>query len=141
MQTTERKSITIETVVNAPGDKVWKCWNDPEAIMRWCQASDDWHAPYAENDLRKGGKFKTTMAAKDGSVSFDFEGVYTNVIPNSTIEYELGDGRRVSISFTSEGNETRIVETFDAEGTHSLDMQRDGWQAILNNFKKYTENN
>ena len=81
------------------------------------------------------------MAAKDGSVSFDFEGVYTNVIPNSTIEYELGDERRVSISFTSEGNETRIVETFDAEGTHSLDMQRDGWQAILNNFKNYTENN
>ena len=141
METTTRKSITVETTVHAPVDKVWKSWNDPKAITQWCQASDDWHAPYAENDLRKDGKFKTTMAAKDGSVSFDFEGTYTNVIPNNSIEYEMADGRRVSVSFLSQGNDTKVVETFDAENTHSLEMQREGWQAILNNFKKFAEAN
>ena len=141
METTTRKSITVETTVHAPVDKVWKSWNDPKAITQWCQASDDWHAPYAENDLRKDGKFKTTMAAKDGSVSFDFEGVYTTVIPNNSIEYEMADGRRVSASFLSQGNDTKVVETFDAENTHSLEMQREGWQAILNNFKKFAEAN
>jgi uncharacterized protein YndB with AHSA1/START domain len=140
METTQRKSITVETIVHAPVEKVWKHWNEPESITRWCQASDDWHAPYAENDLRKDGKFKTTMAAKDGSVSFDFEGVYTKVTSNSAIEYEMADGRRVSITFTPQGNDTKVVETFDAENTHPLEMQRDGWQAILNNFKKFTEN-
>lgn len=141
METTTRKSITVETTVHAPVDKVWKSWNDPKAITQWCQASDDWYAPYAENDLRKDGKFKTTMAAKDGSVSFDFEGVYTNVIPNNSIEYEMADSRRVSVSFLSQGDDTKVVETFDAENTHSLEMQREGWQAILNNFKKFAEAN
>lgn len=141
METTERKIITVETLIHAPVEKVWTCWTDPQSIMRWCQASEEWHAPHAENDLRKDGKFKTTMAAKDGSVSFDFEGVYTKVVANSAIEYDLGDGRHVSISFSPQGDHTRIIESFDAENTHSLDMQRDGWQAILNNFKQYTESN
>jgi uncharacterized protein YndB with AHSA1/START domain len=141
METVERKSITIETTVHAPVEKVWKHWSDPQSIMKWCQASDDWHAPHAENDLRENGKFTTTMAARDGSMSFDFGGVYTKVIPNSLIEYELGDRRRVSVAFTPQGNDTRVVETFDAENTHPLEMQRDGWQAILNNFKKFTEAN
>jgi uncharacterized protein YndB with AHSA1/START domain len=97
--------------------------------------------PYAENDLRTNGKFKTTMAAKDGSVSFDFEGVYTKVENNKRIEYTMADGRTVKVLFESKGNETKVTETFDAEGEHSIDQQRTGWQTILENFKKYTENN
>ena len=132
-------AITIETTVNAPIEKVWKTWAEPEHITKWCQASDDWHAPNSENDLRTGGKFKTTMAAKDGSFSFDFGGTYTDVVDHKKIAYSLDDNRKVVIHFSSEGNTTKIVETFDPESVNSIDMQRDGWQAILNNFKKYTE--
>lgn len=138
---TKESTITVETSVKAPIDKVWRYWSEPEHITRWATASDDWHAPYADNDLRKDGKFKTTMAAKDGSFSFDFEGVYTNVKQNNVIEYVMGDGRKAKILFEEKGNETRIVETFNPENENPLDMQRDGWQAILNNFKKYTESN
>jgi uncharacterized protein YndB with AHSA1/START domain len=139
MQTTQRTAITVEATVKAPVEKVWKCWSEPESITKWCQASDDWHAPYADNDLRTNGKFKTTMAAKDGSASFDFEGVYTNVQEHKLIEYEMADGRKVSTKFIPQGNETRVVETFDAESVNPIEMQRGGWQAILDNFKRYTE--
>ncbi|HYC84938.1 MAG TPA: SRPBCC family protein [Chryseosolibacter sp.] len=135
----EKTRITVETKVNAPVAKVWESWSDPRHITQWCQASDDWHAPHAENDLRDGGKFKTTMAAKDGSVSFDFEGVYTRVENHQRIEYAMSDGRTVEVTFSTEGNQTRIVETFDAENTHPIEIQRGGWQAILDNFRKYTE--
>lgn len=138
-ETTNPISVTVEALVNAPVEKVWKTWNTPEDITKWCQASDDWHAPYAENDLRKGGKFKTTMAAKDGSFSFDFGGEYTNVEINKVIEYVMEDGRKTKIVFTAQGNETKIVETFDAESENPVEFQQQGWQAILNNFKKYTE--
>jgi uncharacterized protein YndB with AHSA1/START domain len=141
METKEQTAITIESVVKAPIEKVWRNWTEPDAITKWCQASSDWHAPYADNDLRKDGKFKTTMAARDGSMSFDFEGVYTHVELHRTIEYVLADGRRVSVSFYPQGNETKVVETFDPENTHPADFQRQGWQAILDNFKKYTEEN
>ena len=141
MATKEKTSITVELKVKAPVEKVWKYWNEPEHIKKWAFASDDWHVPYSENDIRTNGKFKTTMAAKDGSFSFDFEGVYTNVQPNKLIEYEMGDGRKVQISFASKGNETKVTETFDAEETNSIEMQRGGWQAILDNFAKHTENN
>ena len=141
METAEKTAITVEAVVKAPVEKVWKYWNEPEHIKRWAFASDDWHAPYSENDLRKDGTFKTTMAAKDGSFSFDFGGVYTEVQTNKVIEYVMTDGRKVSILFNSNGNETKVTETFDPENTHPLDMQRAGWQAILDNFKKYTEEN
>jgi len=141
METTARKTITVETMVNSPIEKVWSCWSEPRHITKWCQASDDWHAPYADNDLRTGGKFKTTMAAKDGSFSFDFEGVYDNVEKYKVIEYKISDGRSVKIVFTPTDNSTKIIETFEAEDTHSIDMQRTGWQAILDNFKKYTEAN
>jgi uncharacterized protein YndB with AHSA1/START domain len=140
METAEKK-ITVETVVKAPIEKVWKYWSEPEHIKRWAFASDDWHAPYADNDLRKDGKFKTTMAAKDGSFSFDFGGVYTNVIENKLIEYTMGDGRTVKVTFSGNDNGTKVTETFDPESENPLDMQRDGWQAILENFKKHTENN
>lgn len=141
METTERSSITIQTSVKAPIEKVWKYWSEPDHITRWATASEDWHAPYADNDLRKDGKFKTTMAAKDGSFSFDFEGIYTNVKQHKEIEYVMSDGRKAKIAFTADGNETKITETFDPEAENPVDMQRDGWQAILNNFKKYTESN
>jgi|SRR5690606_14949604 uncharacterized protein YndB with AHSA1/START domain len=138
--TTENKTrITVEATVNAPVEKVWACWNEPQHITKWAFASDDWHAPYSENDVRTGGKFKTTMAAKDGSFSFDFAGVYDNVVPNKVIEYTMPDGRQTSILFESNGNTTKITETFDAENENPVEMQREGWQAILNNFKKYTE--
>jgi len=141
METTDRAAITVETEIKAPIEKVWKHWTEPKDIMQWCNASDDWHAPYAENDLRVGGKFKTTMAAKDGSVSFDFEGVYTNIEELKVIEYTIADGRKVKITFSSQGNETKVIETFEAENINPHEMQRGGWQAILDNFKKYTETN
>jgi uncharacterized protein YndB with AHSA1/START domain len=139
METMEKTSITVETLVNAPIEKVWSSWGEPKHITKWCQASPDWHAPHAENDLRTGGKFKTTMAAKDGSVSFDFDGVYSNVEKNKLIEYSVADGRKVKITFSPEGNKTKVVETFDAENENPIEMQRGGWQAILDSFKNYTE--
>ena len=139
METANKSAITVETTVNAPIEKVWEYWTKPQHITSWCQASDDWHAPYAENNLQTGGKFKTTMAAKDGSFSFDFEGTYSSLQEYERMEYTMTDGRKVKILFTPNGNATHIAETFDAENTHADEQQREGWQAILNNFKKYTE--
>jgi len=141
METTTNTStkITVETNVNAPVEKVWKTWSEPQHIKNWCAASEDWHAPKAENDLRTGGTFSTRMEAKDGSFGFDFGGVYDNVKKNELIEYTMGDGRKVHVAFSPSGDQTKIVETFDAEATNSVEMQRGGWQAILDNFKKYTE--
>ncbi|MFS8616635.1 MAG: SRPBCC family protein [Solitalea sp.] len=137
----EHNAITVESTVNVPIGKAWEYWNNPEHITKWCQASDDWHAPYAENDLREGGTFKTTMAAKDGSFSFDFGGTYDLVKEPNRIAYTMGDGRKVEVLFNEENGATRIVETFDPESMNSAEMQRAGWQAILDNFKRYTENN
>lgn len=136
-----KKAITIQATVHAPIEKVWKYWNEPQHITQWAFASPDWHAPKAENDLRVEGTFSTTMAAKDGSFSFDFGGVYTRVEQHKTIEYTMADGRTVKISFTAEGNQTSIAETFEPEDQNPEEMQRGGWQAILDNFKKYTEGN
>jgi uncharacterized protein YndB with AHSA1/START domain len=132
--------ITVQTIVNASIEKVWQFWTTPAHIMQWCNASSDWHAPYADNDLRIDGRFKTTMAAKDGSMSFDFEGTYTNIETYNSIEYKMDDERAVKIDFIDNGNSTHIVETFDPESINPLEMQEAGWQAILDNFKKYTEN-
>ena len=131
----------VQTTVNAPIEKVWKYWADPQHIIHWYFASDDWHAPYAENDIHINGKFKTTMAAKDGSMRFDFEGVYTVVKEHKAIEYTIGDGRKVTIAFSENGNETKVTETFEAEEINPPEMQKGGWQAILDNFKKYVEAN
>jgi uncharacterized protein YndB with AHSA1/START domain len=141
METATKTSITVEAVVNSPIEKVWAYWSEPKHIMQWNNASDDWHTPYAENDLRTNGKFKSTMAARDGSMSFDFEGVYSNVKKHEVIEYNIADGRKVKITFVAHGNETKVTETFDAETMNSVELQRGGWQAILDNFKKYTEAN
>lgn len=139
MNTKTAPSITVEAIVNAPIQKVWTYWGAPEHITKWNQASEDWHTPHAENDLRTGGKFKSTMAAKDGSFSFDFEGTYDLVEQHKRIAYTMSDGRKVSIEFLDQGNSTKVTETFDAESENPVDMQRDGWQAILNSFKQYTE--
>lgn len=136
-----KNEITIEATVQAPIDKVWKYWNEPAHIMQWCQASPEWHAPAAENDLKAGGKFTTTMAAKDGSMSFDFWGIYDTVEPNALIEYTMGDGRKAKIVFTQVGDATKIVESFEPESENSRELQQGGWQAILNSFKLHTENN
>ena len=139
MEATTKTAITVEALVKAPVEKVWEYWNGPEHIKQWAFASDDWHAPHAENDLHVNGKFKTTMSAKDGSMSFDFEGIYTTVEKHQLIEYTIIDGRKVKIQFTAKGNETLVTETFEAENTFPIEMQRGGWQSILDNFKKYTE--
>jgi len=141
MKTVETTRITVETVVNAPLEKAWRFFSEPEHVTQWAFASDDWHAPYADNDLRTNGKFKTTMAAKDGSFSFDFEGVYTNVVPNKSFEYAMADGRTVNVAFSADGPKTKVTETFDPESQNSLDMQRAGWQAILENYRKHVESN
>lgn len=134
-------SITIETVINAPIAKVWEYWNQPNHIEKWAFASDDWEAYGAKNDLRVGGTFKTTMAAKDKSYSFNFEGTYTVVNVNERIEYDMDDMRHVKTEFSETPEGTKVVQTFDAEQENSVEMQREGWQAILNNFKKYVEQN
>jgi uncharacterized protein YndB with AHSA1/START domain len=133
--------IKIETTVNAPVEKVWSYWSEPKHITQWNQASDDWHTTSAENDLRPGGSFSSRMEAKDGSFGFDFGGTYDAVEENKLIEYTLGDGRKVRVIFSKDGNATRVEESFEAETTNPTEMQRAGWQAILDNFKKYTEAN
>ena len=131
--------ITVKTTINTSIDKIWNFWTLPEHITKWSFASPDWYTPYAENDLREGGKFKSTMAAKDGSMSFDFEGEYTLVKQNETIEYIMADGRKVEITFKEIPNGVEVIESFDPETQNPEEMQRGGWQAILDNFKKYVE--
>jgi len=139
METKQKIQITVEKTINDTVEKVWDFWTNPEHITKWYQASDDWHAPYAENDLRINGKFKTKMAAKDRSAEFDFEGVYTNVILYKLIEYTLPDCRKVSISFSGANGKTLVSETFETENLNTHELQKGGWLAILDNFKKYVE--
>ncbi len=141
MTTAEKTFITVDALINAPVEKVWKLWSSPEHITKWNNASDDWHTPRAENDLRTGGKFLSRLEAKDGSFGFDFSGVYDDVKTNERIAYTLDDKRKVNITFINEGNTTKVVETFEAESENPLELQRGGWQSILNNFKKYAESN
>src|SRR5688572_20385818 len=132
-------AITVEAVVNAPIERVWDAWTKPEHIVQWAFASDDWEAPMAENDVRVGGTFKTVMAAKDKSSSFDFAGTYTAVKEHALIEYDMADGRHVKVEFNQVPEGVKMTETFDPENENPAEVQRSGWQAILNNFKKYTE--
>ncbi|MGQ3013970.1 MAG: SRPBCC family protein [Flavobacteriales bacterium] len=133
------EQITVSSSVNAPVERVWEYWTNPQHIMKWNSASEDWHTPRAENDLRAGGKFSARMEARDGSMGFDFEGVYDEVEPHNLISYTMADGRKVRISFSENDGFTEVRETFDPEGTNPVEMQRMGWQAILDNFKKYSE--
>ena len=131
--------ITVETLVNASLPKVWHAWNNPDDIVRWNAASADWHTTRSSVDLREGGTFSARMEAKDGSMGFDFEGTYTRVEPQRLIEYEMDDQRAVTVEFIEEPGGVRVRETFDAEGTFSVEQQRQGWQAILDNFARHVE--
>ncbi len=131
--------ITVMATINAPVEKVWKDYNTPESVKEWNNASPDWHTPKATNDFREGGEFCYTMAAKDGSFSFDFGGVYDKIVENQLIEYTMGDGRQVIVMFSDNGNTTDVETVFDAESQNPVEMQQQGWQAILNNFKAYVE--
>lgn len=129
--------ITVETHIKAPLEAVWQAWNSPEDIMRWNTASQDWHTTRAEVDLRTGGNFTSRMEAKDGSLGFDFSGTYTVVEPHQRIEYRMDDDREVVVEFEDNGGHVIVRETFDAEKQNSIDMQREGWQAILDNFARH----
>ena len=134
-----KKVLTVQTTVNTPVAQVWELWTKPEHITQWAHASDDWHTTRAENDVRVGGNFNSRMEAKDGNFGFDFGGTYDEVRNHEYMAYTLGDGRKVDITFTPNGNETKVVENFEAETTNPIEMQQGGWQAIMDNFKKYAE--
>ena len=129
--------ITVETRIQAPIDAIWSAWNTPEDIMQWNTASEDWHTTRSEVDLRVGGKFVSRMEAKNGSMGFDFSGSYTNVTPNKRIDYRMDDDREATIEFIEDGDTVIVRESFDAEDQSSIDMQRDGWKAILDNFARH----
>lgn len=135
----EKTIITVENTINAPIEKVWQYWNEPKHIMQWNSASPDWHSPSAANDLRVGGSFSYRMEARDGSMGFDFAGTYDAVKEHELMEYTMGDGRRVQNLFNTKGNQVHLVVNFDAETENPIDMQRFGWQSILDSFKKYVE--
>jgi uncharacterized protein YndB with AHSA1/START domain len=130
--------ITVETLVNAPVEKVWNAWTTPEDIKQWNAASDDWHTTASTVDLKVGGAFSSRMEAKDGSFGFDFAGTYKQVVPHRLIEMEFG-GRTALVEFIPQNGKVLVRETFDAEETHSIDQQRDGWQAILTRFARHVE--
>ena len=139
MTMTNPTRITVSALIKRPVADVWHFWTSPEHIMQWNSASDDWHCPRATNDLRTSGAFSSTMAARDGSFSFDFEGVYDDVQLHKRIAYTMADGRTCEILFSDENGGTSVVESFDAETENSVEMQRGGWQAILDRFKAHAE--
>ena len=141
MGTTDKTTITVKVLIQAPIDMVWKKWTTPEDIKKWNYASNDWHSPHVDNDLRVGGRFTFRMEAKDGSAGFDFTGVYEKIIVNELIEYVIEDGRKVKAQFIPRGDNTEVIESFEAENVNPVEMQHGGWQAILDNFKKLVENN
>lgn len=136
---TKRINITIETSVKSSIEKVWDTWNNPKHVVNWNHASDDWFSPRAINDFKVGGKFEYRMEAKDGSFGFDFSGTYVDIQDNKLVVTRLDDDRLVSTEFIPENDSIKIVETFEAEGENSIELQREGWLAILTNYKNYTE--
>ncbi len=139
METNAKTKITVETTVNAPMEKVWDMFNSPEHITKWCAASEDWHTSKCETDFREGGHHYSRMEAKDGSFGFDFEWDFTKIKEHELVEYTLGDDRKVSVQYAQTDGGVQITQTFEAEDTNPVEMQRVGWQAILDNFKKYAE--
>lgn len=133
------EQITVSVLVSAPLGDTWRSFISPSSIRKWNFASDDWRCPQAVNDFREGGRFNYRMESKDGRAGFDFTGTYLRIIPESLIEYALDDGRKVSISFMRRGEGTELIETFEAEAENSIRIQREGWQAILDNFKKQVD--
>ena len=137
----ENSKIKVEALISALPQKVWTYYTQPEHITKWNFASDDWHCPRATNDLRPGGKYSARMEAKDGSFGFDFVATYDDVVTEKKVSYTMEDGRNATTEFQGLGDKTKVTTTFDAEKQNPTEMQRDGWQAILNNFKSYTERN
>lgn len=131
--------ITVETLVKASLNTVWEAWNNPDDINQWNAASDDWHTTRSTVDLREGGKLSARMEAKDGSAGFDFEGTYTRVVPQKLVEYRMMDGREVKVQFSEFEDGVRVTETFEAETENEPELQRQGWQAILDNFARHVE--
>lgn len=138
---TTRQTITVEATINAPVEKVWNTWTMPGDIKKWNAPSSDWHTPKAKHELHVSGKFNYRMEAKDGSAGFDFEGVFNEIVSNQYIEYTINDGRKVKITFSSTDAQTKVTETFEAENQNSVEIQKNGWQAILDCFKNYVETN
>ncbi len=134
-----KTKITVEVTIRASLETVWKCWTTPADIVKWNAASDDWHTTRAENDLRAGGRFVYRMEAKNGSSGFDFGGTYRDVISGEKLDYILDDERKVYVMFFRNERQTKVVETFEAENEYPVEMQQEGWQAVLKNFKKYVE--
>lgn len=141
MKANENKLITVETIINVPIENVWKYWTDPRYIIQWNNASEDWHTTFAENDLQVNGKFLSRMEAKDGSWGFDFSGTYTFIDHQKQINYVLDDGRKVEVSFKTDQHQTVVTEIFEPENEFSPELQKAGWQSILDNFKKFAEGN
>lgn len=137
----EKTKIQIEALIDADLRKVWAYYTQPEHITGWNFASPDWECPSASNDLRVGGKYSARMQAKDKSFGFDFEATYNQLIPEQSFTYTMPDDRVVEVKFEKEVNFTRVIISFDAENVHPIEMQKEGWQSILNNFKAYTEAN
>lgn len=133
--------LTVTASVHAPVEKVWQYYTEPAHVVQWNNASPDWHTPRAENDLRTGGRFLYRMEARDGSFGFDFTGTYDAVEEWALIQYTMDDSRKVSVTFRQTQDGTEVTTVFDAESMNPLDMQQAGWQAILDNFKRYTEQN
>lgn len=141
METKNRTKVTIETTVKASPEKVWEYWNEPKHITKWNSASPEWHTPRATNDLRVNGRIVSRMEAKDGSAGFDFGGTYTKVEEPHHLAFTMDDDRKVEVHFQQKGDQIHIKETFEAEEQNPVDFQKQGWQAILDNFKSYIENN
>ncbi|MDD2534465.1 MAG: SRPBCC domain-containing protein [Eubacteriales bacterium] len=135
----DRPVITVETTVNVPTEKAWTVWTDPTSIKQWNQASEDWHTTNVENDLRVGGRFSSRMEAKDGSMGFDFYGIYDEVILHQKLAYTLGDARHVTVNFVADGNQTKVIETFEAESENSIELQQRGWQSIMDSYRQFAE--
>ena len=139
MDTLIKTNVTVESEINAPVEKVWRLWTDPQFITIWDHATDDWHTPCAENDLHEGGRFKIRMESKSGDEEIGRAGTYTKIDSLKRMDYKIDDGRKVRVDFIPKGSTTTVRETFETEMTNPVEMQRDGWQAILNNFKKFVE--
>lgn len=139
MEEQERTRITVTTTVAVSPELAWTYWTEPKHITQWNQASDDWHTPSAKQDLRVGGKFSSRMESRDGKLGFDFWGVYDAVEPYQLLAYTIGDGRKVSVVFEAVQSGTKLTESFEAESENSVELQRNGWQAILDSFKRYVE--
>ena len=135
----EKEKIKVSATIDAGIEKVWKYWTEPRHITNWNTATDEWHTPKAENDLKEGGRFVYRMEAKDGSFGFDFGGEYTEIREKELLAYKLDDGRKAKVSFEEKDKKVTLTEEFEVEDQNPVEMQKEGWQAILSNFKKYTE--